>query len=188
VRYIAGADLSPPDGDGIVQCGIVIVAYPSLNVAEVKTARGKPGFPYVPGLLSFREAPLALAALERVEILPDLLLCDGQGLAHPRRFGLACHLGLLTGLPSIGCAKSLLLGKCDEPPKEMGAWSPLVDKGEDIGAALRTRASTRPMYISIGHKVDLAAAIHWTLACCTRYRIPEPTRLAHFAAAGRLNT
>jgi len=186
VRYVAGADLSPPDAEGVVQCGVVVLDYPSLAVAEVKTARGVPAFPYIPGLLSFREAPLVLEALQHLDHAPDLLLCDGQGLAHPRRFGLGCHLGVLTGLPAIGCAKSLLLGKHGEVASEKGAWQPLLDKGQVVGAALRTRANVQPMYISIGHRVDLAIAVQWALACCGRYRIPEPTRLAHFAATGRL--
>ncbi|MBI4203184.1 MAG: deoxyribonuclease V [Chloroflexi bacterium] len=186
VRYVAGADLSPPDGAGLVQCGLVVVEHPSLKVVEVQRARGKPGFPYVPGLLSFREAPLVLEALERLEHTPDLLLCDGQGLAHPRRFGLACHLGVLADLPAIGCAKSRLTGKHGELGQDKGAWSPLKDKGEVVGAALRTREGVRPLYVSVGHRIDLATALRWTLACCSRYRIPEPTRLAHVAAAGKL--
>ncbi|MBI4312282.1 MAG: deoxyribonuclease V [Chloroflexi bacterium] len=185
-RYVAGADLSPPDGEGLVQCGIVVLEYPALAVVEVKTARGLPGFPYVPGLLSFRESPLVLAALERLEHTPDLLLCDGQGLAHPRRFGLACHLGVLTGLATIGCAKSRLTGRHEAVALERGGWSPLVDRGEVVGAALRTREGVQPLYVSIGHRVDLPSAVRWTLACCRRYRVPEPTRLAHFAAAGKL--
>lgn len=186
VRYVAGADLSPPDDQGYVLCGVVVLNLPSLTVAEVKTARGKPGFPYVPGLLSFREAPLVLEALGRLETRPDLLLADGQGLAHPRRFGLACHLGLLADLPTIGCAKSLLVGAYGPLGTEKGAWVPLEHRGDVVGAALRTRQDVSPLYVSIGHKVDLPSAVHWALACCTRYRIPEPTRLAHFAAAGKL--
>lgn len=186
VQRVAGADLSPPDKEGYVQCGVVILDLPSLRLVEVKTARGKPSFPYVTGLLSFREAPLVLEALERLEHPPDLLLADGQGLAHPRRFGLACHLGLLTGLPTIGCAKSRLVGVHGPLPSEKGASALLCHKREVVGAALRTRQGVRPLYVSIGHKVDLPTAMHWVLACCARYRVPEPTRLAHFAAAGTL--
>lgn len=188
VQRIAGADLSAPDKEGYVQCAVVVLDFPSLQLVEIVTARGKPSFPYVTGLLSFREAPLVLEALERLAHPPDLLLADGQGLAHPRRFGLACHLGLLTGLPTIGCAKSLLVGVHGLLPLEKGASASLHHKGEVVGAALRTRHNVRPLYVSIGHKVDLPSAMHWVLACCTRYRVPEPTRLAHVAAAGKLKT
>ena len=131
-------------------------------------------------------APLVLGALERLSITPDFLLADGQRLAHPRRFGLACHLGLLSDLPTIGCAKSILLGRHGPLSREQGSWAPLEDKGEVVGAALRTRQGVSPIYVSIGYKVDLPSALRWTLACCAGYRMPEPTRLAHQAAAGRL--
>ena len=140
----------------------------------------------MPGLLSFREAPLVLAALDLLTTTPDLLLADGQGLAHPRRFGLACHLGLLADLPAIGCAKSILRGKHGPLDSERDSWVPLEDKGKLVGAALRTRDSVNPIYVTIGHKVDLLAAIRWVLACGGGYRMPEPTRLAHLAAAGKL--
>ncbi len=179
-------DISPPDGQGVVRAAAVVMSLPELKVVEVKSAHGKLGFPYVPGLLSFREAPLVLAALERLSITPDFLMADGQGLAHPRRFGLACHLGLLTGLPAIGCAKSLLKGRHGPLAQERGSWAPLEDKGEVVGAALRTRQGVTPVYVSIGHKVDLPSALRWVLACCDRFRLPEPTRLAHHAAAGRM--
>lgn len=162
------------------------MSLPDLEIVEVKCAWGKPEFPYVPGLLSFREVPLALEALERLTLPPDFLLADGQGLAHPRRFGLACHLGLLTGLPSIGCAKSILVGKHGSVGHKKGSWATLEEKGGVVGAALRTRDGVSPLYVSIGHRVDLPSAIRWVLACCDRFRMPEPTRLAHQAAAGRL--
>lgn len=179
-------DISPPDAEGLIRAAVVVMSLPGLTVVEVKSAQGKPGFPYVPGLLSFRETPLVLEALERLTITPDFLLADGQGLAHPRRFGLACHLGLLTGLPTIGCAKSLLKGRHGPLGEEKGAWALLEDRGEVVGAALRTRQGVTPVYVSIGHKVDLPSALRWVLACCDRFRLPEPTRLAHHAAAGRL--
>ena len=185
-RYVAGMDISPPNAEGVVRAAAVVMSLPDLAVVEVKSAQGKPGFPYVPGLLSFREAPLALEALERLTITPDFLLADGQGLAHPRRFGLACHLGLLTGLPAIGCAKSVLKGRHGPLGQEKGSWAPLEDKNEVVGAALRTRQGVTPVYVSIGHKVDLPSALRWVLACCARFRLPEPARLAHHAAAGRI--
>ena len=185
-RYVVGTDISGPDARGIARGSAVVLRLPDLSVVEVKCVLGKPGFPYVPGLLSFREAPLVLGALERLTIVPDLLLVDGQGLAHPRRFGLACHLGLLTGLPTIGCAKSILAGRHGALGQTRGSSALMEDKGQVVGAALRSRDSVTPVYVSVGHKVDLESALRWALACCKRYRIPEPTRLAHLAAAGRL--
>ncbi len=185
-QYVVGTDISSPDARGVARGAAVVMRVADLKIVEVKCVEGKPGFPYVPGLLSFREAPLVLGALERLTITPDFLLADGQGLAHPRRFGLACHLGLITDLPSIGCAKSLLLGTHGHLDTEQGSQASLEDKGEVVGAALRTRKGVSPIYVSIGHKVDLPSALRWTLACCARYRMPEPTRLAHQAAAGRL--
>ena len=141
----------------------------------------------MPGLLSFREAPLVLGALAMLTTSPDAILVDGHGMAHPRRFGLACHIGLLTGIPTIGCAKSILCGRPEgvlEPRR--GSHVPLVDRGEVIGEAVRTRASVSPIYVSVGHRVSMERAVELTLACCWRYRMPEPTRLAHLAAAGRI--
>jgi deoxyribonuclease V len=146
-------------------------------------ARQPTRFPYVPGLLSFREIPAILEALDRLHQAPDLLLCDGQGLAHPRRFGLACHLGLLCDLPSIGVAKSRLIGRHGEPPDLQGAWVPLLDREDVIGAVVRTRQGVKPLYISIGHRISLDSAIHYTLACTTRYKLPETTRAAHHLAS-----
>jgi deoxyribonuclease V len=139
-------------------------------------------FPYVPGLLAFREGPVVLAALEQVSDPPDVLLFDGQGLAHPRRLGLATHIGVLLDRPSIGCAKSRLCGEHEEPPAERGGWVPLRDGDEVIGGVVRTRAGVRPVYVSVGHRVDLETAVSLVVACCTRYRLPEPTRRAHRAA------
>jgi len=141
----------------------------------------------VPGLLSFREAPLVIAACEELEHDPDLIMVDGQGIAHPRRFGIASHLGLLWGKPTIGCAKSRLCGQHKSPPPEAGSYAELLDNGEVIGAVLRTKLGAQPLYISIGHKVDLKAAILWVLKCCRGQRLPEPTRLAHLAASDRLD-
>jgi deoxyribonuclease V len=140
-------------------------------------------FPYVPGLLSFRELPAVLAAIEQLRILPDLYLCDGQGLAHPRRFGLACHLGVLLDAPTIGVAKTRLIGTHAPPPAEKGGWTPLEDGGEVIGAVLRTRSGVKPVYVSIGHRVSLATSVRLTLACTSRYRLPETIRQAHRLAS-----
>ncbi|MCC7355203.1 MAG: deoxyribonuclease V [Anaerolineae bacterium] len=163
---------------------VVILTYPDLQPVERVSAEQAVTFPYVPGLLSFREVPVILSALRQLSATPDLLLCDAQGRAHPRRLGLASHLGILTDLPTIGCAKSRLTGKYEEPGHDPGAWSPLIDKDEVIGAVLRTRKGVSPVYVSVGHRVDLAGAIAIVIACCRGCRLPEPTRLAHLAAGG----
>ena len=185
-RFVAGKDISAPDPDGVAWGAAVVMSLPDLRVVEVKQAQGKPGFPYIPGFLSFREAPLVLSALERLVTTPDFIIADGQGLAHPRHFGLACHLGLFADTPTIGCAKSLLRGRNGSLDRERGAWAALEDHGDVVGAALRTRESVSPIYVSVGHKVDLPSALRWVLTCCAGYRMPEPARLAHQAAAGRL--
>lgn len=184
VRFVAGIDVGFEKAGAITRAAVVVLTFPGLEPHEQAIARRPTRFPYVPGYLSFREAPAALAALAKLRTRPDLLLCDGQGLAHPRRFGLACHLGVLTGLPSIGVAKSLLLGKHGKLGEERGAWAELEDKNEIVGAALRTRAGVRPVYVSIGHRVSLATAIDYVLRCTPRYRLPETTRLAHRLASG----
>lgn len=184
VRSVAGLDVGP-EGDGrVMRAAVAVLSFPDLKTADQVVARRPASFPYIPGLLSFREIPALLDALARLGALPDLLLCDGQGLAHPRRFGLACHLGVLTGIPSIGVAKSLLVGEHGPLPQARGAWRPLVHKGEVVGAALRTRAGVAPVYVSIGHKVSLATAIDYVLACAPKYRLPETTRAAHRLASG----
>jgi deoxyribonuclease V len=185
-RFIAGVDISVSRALGTATAAVVVLRYPDLKVVETKIINEKIEFPYVPGLLSFREAPLTLAVCEGLDITPDLFLVDGQGIAHPRRFGLASHLGLFLNTPTIGCAKSLLCGECEEPGNEPGRYSEIRDGDETIGAALRTRAGIRPVYVSIGHKIDLPAAIHWVRECCRGYRLPEPARLAHQAAGGNL--
>lgn len=186
-RFVAGVDLSPPDAAGEATAAVVLMELPALNIVEVRLHRGRPAFPYVPGLLSFREAPLVLGALAMLSTTPDVILVDGHGMAHPRRFGLACHLGLLTGVPTIGCAKSILCGRPEGSPEpERGSHVPLVDCGEVVGAAVRTRTNVSPIYVSVGHRTSLERAVELTLACCKGYRMPEPTRLAHLAAAGRI--
>jgi len=186
-RFIAGVDISVDRARGMGRGAVVVLSYPELEIAEVQTVEDSITFPYVPGLLSFREAPITLAACEKLDITPDLILVDGQGIAHPRRLGLASHLGLFLDTPTIGCAKSRLCGSHGTPGDEPGSYAELLDGGEVIGAVLRTKAGTKPIYVSIGHKVDLEAAIYWARQCCRGYRLPEPTRLAHLAAGGNLN-
>jgi len=185
-RFIAGADVSVSRWARTGTAALVVLSYPALELAEVQVVSGNIDFPYVPGLLTFREAPLVLAAFEKLRVTPDLLIVDGQGFAHPRRIGLASHLGLCLGIPVIGCAKSRLSGEYVEPDFERSSFSPLVDAGEVIGAAVRTRSGVKPVFVSVGHKISLEDSIRWVLACCRGYRIPEPTRLAHQAAGGFL--
>jgi len=184
VRWVAGVDVHYPERDR-AHAVAVLLSYPDLAVTAVAQADEPVTFPYVPGLLSFREAPAAVAALERLPHRPDLILADGQGYAHPRRFGLACHLGVWLDTPAIGVAKSRLIGQSGGPADAAGAQAPLLDGDEVIGAVVRTRAGVKPLYVSIGHKVDLAAAVRWTLACCRGYRLPEPNRWAHRIASGQ---
>jgi deoxyribonuclease V len=184
-KYVAGVDISPPDADGWVLGAVVVLRWPELEIAEVRIGRAQPPIPYIPGYLAFREVPAAINALEQLEIAPDVILVDGQGLAHPRRFGLACHLGLVTEVPTIGCAKSVLLGRYDAVGAQRGASSPMIDKGEVVGAAVRTRDNLSPVYVSVEHKVDLESAVATVLGCSRKYRLPETTRVAHMAAAGK---
>lgn len=185
IRTVAGVDCGY-EGD-LARAAIVVLAYPSLDPLDYTVARRPAPIPYVPGFLSFREAPAVLAALGELRTPPDLLICDGQGIAHPRRFGIASHVGVLSGLPAIGCAKSLLVGHHGAVPDERGAHVPLKDKGEVIGAVLRTRVGTRPLYISVGHRISLPTAIRYVMACTTKYRLPETTRAADkLASHGKL--
>jgi len=186
IRRVAGADMAIDRAGKRARVAVVILTYPELALVERRMVEGELAFPYVPGLLSFREAPAILAAFEKVREAPDLLLVDGQGLAHPRRFGIACHLGLLLDLPTIGCAKSRLVGTHGMIGEEVGSQVEVVDGGQVVGMAVRTRPGSKPIYVSVGHKVDLAAAVGLVLACIRGYRLPEPTRLAHLAAAGPL--
>ncbi|MGD8279358.1 MAG: deoxyribonuclease V, partial [Gemmatimonadota bacterium] len=182
VSAVAGCDLAVSRRIGRVVAAAVVVSYPDLDVLETRVLDSPLTFPYIPGLLSFREIPGLVACLERVETPFDAMLCDAQGIAHPRRLGLASHLGLMLDLPTVGCAKSRLVGEHDEPGRERGAWKPLYDRGERIGSVLRTRDGVKPLYVSPGHRVDHPASRRITLACSTRYRLPEPTRLADIAA------
>lgn len=187
VRTVAGVDAGY-EGDQ-ARAAIVVLAYPSLEPVDYVVTYRPALFPYVPGFLSFREAPAALAALEELRVKPDLLICDGQGVAHPRRLGIASHIGLLADIPAIGCAKSLLIGRHDPLPDVQGAAVPLLDKGEQIGVVLRSRAGTKPLYISVGHRISLPTALRYVLGCITRYRLPETTRAADgLASHGRIPT
>lgn len=176
-KRIAGVDVSVREG--IAQAAVVVVDAQTMAVLDGAIWREPERFPYISGLLSFREIPTLLQAVERLSILPDLIVCDGQGIAHPRRLGLASHLGVLLDLPTIGAAKSRLVGTAEDPLQEAGAWSLLRHRDEVIGAVLRTRVGVKPLYVSPGHRTSLDDAIAVTLACVRRYRLPEPTRLAH---------
>ncbi|HEX8394843.1 MAG TPA: deoxyribonuclease V [Longimicrobium sp.] len=178
-RWIAGADISMERFSHFGYAALVVLNAESLQVAEQATAAAELRFPYVPGYLSFRELPPLEACWRQLRVRPDLVVFDGHGYAHPRRFGLACHGGVLWDVPSIGCAKTLLVGTHEEPGNERGAVSPIVHEGETIGMAVRTRAGTKPVYVSAGHRMDLATAVHWVLRLAPRYRQPETTRRAH---------
>jgi deoxyribonuclease V len=184
VHHVAGVDVGFEDNGRTTRAAVVVLGFPDLLLQDQAISRSPTRFPYVPGYLSFRELPAVLTALEQLTIMPDLLLCDGQGLAHPRRFGLACHLGVLTDIPCIGVAKSRLIGTHAEPPAEKGCWVELTDEGETIGAVVRTRSHVSPVYVSIGHRICLLTAIDYVLRCTTRYRLPETTRWAHRLASG----
>jgi deoxyribonuclease V len=191
-EFVAGLDCAfSKDGGRIFAAAVLLEVVGirgeagsfELRHVETVSAEQETRFPYIPGLLSFREAPVCLGAAGQLSREPDLYLIDGQGIAHPRRLGLASHLGLFFDRPTIGCAKSRLIGTFDEPGEEKGAWSPLQDGGEVIGAVVRTRKRVKPIFVSLGHRCSLEDAIRITLACTTRYRIPEPTRLAHQAVS-----
>jgi deoxyribonuclease V len=178
-RTVAGADISYQRYSPIFYACVVVLKLPELTLVEERTAVLRTKFPYVPGLLSFREGPALLKAFAKLRRRPELVMIDGHGFAHPRRFGIACHIGLSLGLPTVGCAKTRLTGSHAEPPVEAGAETPLIDRGETIGAVLRNKNNVTPLYISSGHLIDLrsaVAAVRLTTRC---HRIPEPTRLAH---------
>jgi deoxyribonuclease V len=181
---VAGVDVGFRDQGRTTIAAVAVLAYPSLLLVEQALSARPTSFPYVPGLLSFREIPALLEAMEKLIQLPDLILCDGQGIAHPRRLGIATHLGILTGIPTIGVAKSRLIGSHEEPAEEKGAWVPLLDGEERIGAVLRTRNRVKPLFISCGYRISLETAISYVLACTPKYRLPETTRAAHKLASG----
>ncbi len=189
INTVAGVDIGLKKDIAIAS--VVVLSFPELQVVDSVVTQSPVRFPYIPGLLSFREIPPLLTAFDQLQTIPDLVIVDGQGIAHPRRFGLASHLGLILDKPTIGCAKSRLWGRYEEPDAEQGAYTYLIDKEEVIGAAVRTRTNVRVVYVSIGHRISLDSARTWTLACCRGYRLPETTRYAHNAASGktpRLNT
>jgi len=184
LRRVAGADVALDTARRRAIAGVIVYSFPELRELERASARRPLEFPYVPGLLTFREGPALLAAFEKLRHAPDVIFCDAQGYAHPRRFGLACHLGVLLDRPAIGCAKSRLIGEHRQPARAAGSWTPLTDAGETVGAVLRTRAGVKPIYVSAGHRVSLERAIALVLAVCDGYRIPRPTREAdHFVEA-----
>lgn len=184
IQYVAGVDVGFEAAGTVTRAAVAVLKLADLQLVDRAIARRPTTFPYIPGLLSFREVPAVLDALEGLTTIPDLLLCDGQGVAHPRRFGIACHLGLLTNLPAIGVAKSLLVGKHADLADDRGSQQPLIHQGETIGVALRTRPGTKPLFISPGHRISLDSAITYVLRCTTRYRLPETTRHAHKLASG----
>jgi len=178
IGLIAGTDMSIDEETMEGIAGVVIFTFPGLEIVERKYARRKITYPYIPGLLSFREAPILLSAFEKIEHEPDLVIFDGQGIAHPRRLGIASHMGIILDKPAIGCAKSLLCGEYIEPAKKMGSISSLFDGDKTIGVTLRSRDNVHPIFISPGHKIDLDTSLKIILACCDGYRIPKPTRIA----------
>lgn len=185
VRFVAGVDVGFEQNNRVTRAAVAILRFPELTLHEQALARLPTSFPYIPGLLSFREGPAILQALRKLQQRPDLLLFDGQGLAHPRRLGIASHIGVLVDIPSIGVAKSRLSGRPRTPlDEEKGAWEPLWDGGEVVGALVRTRSHVKPVFVSIGHRVSLATAIQYVLDCTTRYKLPETTRWAHRLASG----
>jgi len=182
VHTVAGVDVGFKED--VARAAVVVLSYPGLEPLAQSVAEVTVRFPYIPGLLAFREAPAVLAALEKLTTDPDLFIFDAQGLAHPRRMGLATHIGVLVDRPSIGCAKSRLCGDHAEPAAEAGSYTYLYDGDEVIGAVVRTRTGVAPLYVSIGHKIDLETAIEFVLQCCRGYRLPETTRYAHRVAGG----
>lgn len=179
IIFVAGVDVGFEKTNNMGRAAIAILELPELKLIDTAVAEMSLSFPYIPGLLSFREIPVILKAYKKLKTLPDLIICDGQGIAHPRRFGIACHLGLITNKPAIGAAKKRLVGIHDEIPATKGSWIHLIDKEEIIGAVLRSRENVKPIYISPGHKISLESSIKFVMKCITKYRLPETTRQAH---------
>jgi deoxyribonuclease V len=178
VRHITGVDMAINEVNGMARAAVVLLSYPALEIVEQHVFEEPVRMPYIPGLLSFREIPCILGAFDLLKQLPELVMVDGQGIAHPRRLGIASHLGLWLDLPTIGCAKSILTGHHGPLSEEVGSWVPLEADREVIGAVLRTRARVKPMIISLGHRISLETSLRYVLACARGYRLPEPTRLA----------
>ena len=183
LNTVAGVDVGFEANGTITRAAVAVLRYPSLERIEFKMVRQPTKMPYIPGLLSFREVPAILEAINNLSVIPDMLLCDGAGYAHPRRFGLACHLGVLTDIPSVGVAKTRFIGTHGDVGEERGSYEPLIDKGEVVGAVLRTRSRVKPLFISLGHRVSLPSAIQLVLDCAPKYRLPETTRQAHKLAS-----
>ena len=187
IKTVAGIDLGYDVDSNISRAVVVVLKFPELELIESAEAKMPIQFPYIPGLLSFRETPVAIKALEKLETAPDLILCDGQGLAHPRGFGIACHIGLIADVPTVGAAKSVLVGKFENPGERRGNFAPMIYKQREVGAAVRTRDNVQPMYVSAGHRISLETAVKYVLACAPKYRLPETTRLADKMASFRKN-
>jgi deoxyribonuclease V len=185
IKTVAGIDLGYDVKNDTSRAVVVVLSFPELELLETSEAHLPIQFPYVPGLLSFRETPVAIKALEKLKITPDVILCDGQGLAHPRGFGIACHVGILADVPTIGVAKSLLVGKFENLGEERGSFAPLIYKNEQVGVALRTKNKVQPLFVSVGHRVGLETATDLVLQCTPKYRLPETTRLADKLASYR---
>jgi deoxyribonuclease V len=184
IKTIAGCDVGFPD-KRTVRAAVVVLSFPDFHILETNVKTAPCTFPYVPGFLAFREVPGLLACLEGITTEPDVLLCDAQGIAHRRRMGLAAHVGVLLDRPVLGCAKSVLYGTFKEPSQEKGSYSFMLDdRGEVIGAAVRTRRSVKPVYVSVGNRIDLDTSVDLVLGCSPKYRIPEPLRLAHKLSVG----
>jgi deoxyribonuclease V len=186
VRTVAGVDIGFSTDGSTARAAIAVLSYPDLELVASTTLEAPVTFPYIPGLLAFREVPIALKALAQLGMQPDLLLCDGNGYIHPRRFGLACHLGLLGNIPSIGVAKTPYIGTHDPLEEPRGSWQLLYDQQEPIGAALRTQDNVKPLYVSVGHRISLETALQFALICSPRYRLPETTRWADHLSKGHL--
>lgn len=184
VHYVAGIDVGFEKANTITRAAVAVLSFPGLELRDQALARRPTSFPYIPGLLSFREVPAVLEAFDKLTIQPDIILCDGQGIAHPRRFGIACHIGVWLDIPAIGVAKSRLIGTHDDIPNNKGGYTGLYHHGECIGAVLRTRVNVKPLYISTGHCISLNTAIDYVMRCTTRFRLPETTRHAHKLASG----
>lgn len=186
ITTVAGVDAGFENNGQTTRAAVVVLQLPDLIPIDEALVRCPTRFPYIPGLLSFREVPAVLQALEKLQVDPDIILCDGQGIAHPRRFGIACHLGLLVNRPTIGVAKSRLTGTYTEVPPEKGQWVPLMDGPNQIGAVLRSRTNTKPLFISPGHRISLTTALDLVLRCTPKYRLPETTRYAdRLASSGK---
>ena len=186
LRTVGGADIAYSKNGDLLYGAIAVLAFPEMEVLSIVTAPGRISFPYIPGLLSFREGPILLRVFRRLKIKPDLIIFDGQGIAHPRRFGLASHLGLWLDLPSIGCAKTSLLEEVRLPDPGKGNFDLLRRGKEEVGAVLRTRENVKPVFVSPGHRIDLMSSIEVILACCPKFRIPEPLRIAHQIAEAKI--